>query len=292
VGLGVMGGAIARHLVAAGFRTIGYDPSPDACGAAGAVGVDVRALPELIAAAQVILTSLPSFAAALSTADTIAKTAPTPRIVADLSTFTLTEKTGFADRLIPHGHIALDCPLSGTGAQAQTGDLVVYASGPPDVIAALSEIFAAFARRTFDLGAFGNGTKMKLVANLLVAINNVASAEAMVLGRRAGLDPEVMLEAVGAGAAHSRIFELRAPMMARRAYTPATMKLSVWAKDMAAIAAFARGLDCPVPLFATTAPLYEAALAQGGGELDTAAVCTVLEAMAAAADGGGREPSC
>ncbi|MFX7824951.1 NAD-binding protein, partial [Acinetobacter baumannii] len=83
----------------------------------------------------------------------------------------------------------LDCPLSGTGAQAQTRDLVVFASGEPSAIAALDPLFAGFARKVQVLGPFGDGTKMKFVANLLVAINNVASAEAMVLGMKAGLDP-------------------------------------------------------------------------------------------------------
>ena len=80
------------------------------------------------------------------------------------------------------GHTALDCPMSGTGAQAAVKDLVVYASGGPAAIARLEPAFLAFARKVYDLGAYGNGSKMKFVANHLVAIHNVAAAEAMVLG--------------------------------------------------------------------------------------------------------------
>ena len=109
----------------------------------------------------------------------------------------------------------LDCPLSGTGAQARTKDLVVYASGDAQAIQGLMPVFADFSRQAHDLGAFGNGMKMKFVANLLVAIHNVASAEAMVLGMKAGLDPAQIFKLIQSGAGNSRVFELRAPMMVR-----------------------------------------------------------------------------
>src|SRR4029079_18295961 len=121
------------------------------------------------------------------------------------------------------------------GAQAQNKDIIVYASGPSKAIRKLRPLFADFARAVYDLGAFGNGSKMKYVANLLVAINNVASAEAMVLGLKAGLDPQVIHDIVVGGAANSRVFELRAPMMVANRYDDATMKISVWQKDMSVI---------------------------------------------------------
>ena len=112
----------------------------------------------------------------------------------------------------------LDCPLSGTGSQARTKDLVVYASGDAQAIKSLMPVFADFSRQAHDLGAFGNGMKMKFVANLLVAIHNVASAEAMVLGMKAGLDPAQIFKLIQAGAGNSRVFELRAPMMVEDRY--------------------------------------------------------------------------
>jgi 3-hydroxyisobutyrate dehydrogenase-like beta-hydroxyacid dehydrogenase len=131
-----------------------------------------------------------------------------------------------------------------------------------------------------DLGAFGNGSRMKYVANLLVAINNVASAEAMVLGLKAGLDAQTVLDMVSAGAANSRVFELRAPLMVRDRYDHPTMKISLWQKDMAVIAGFARRLGCPTPLFDATVPIYEQAMKTGHADHDTAAVCAVLEKAA------------
>jgi len=159
-------------------------------------------------------------------------------------------------------------------------DLVIYASGDRKAIRRLRPLFAGFARAVHDLGAFGNGSRMKYVANLLVAINNVASAEAMVLGLKAGLDAQTVFDMVRSGAANSRVFELRAPMMVKDRYDGASMKMSVWQKDMAVIGEFARSLGCPTPMFDATVPVYRKAMRSGHGEHDTAAVCAVLETMA------------
>ena len=137
-----------------------------------------------------------------------------------------------------------------------------------------------FTRAVYDLGAFGNGSRMKYVANLLVAIHNVASAEAMVLGIKAGLDPQRIFELVTAGVGNSRVFELRAPMMVKNNYEDATMKIKVWQKDLDVIGSFAAKIGCPTPLMSATLPIYSAAMATGHAMHDTAAVCAVLEAMA------------
>jgi 3-hydroxyisobutyrate dehydrogenase-like beta-hydroxyacid dehydrogenase len=178
--------------------------------------------------------------------------------------------------------VLLDCPLSGTGAQAKTRDLVVYASGDAQAIVALAPVFADFGRATHDLGAFGNGMRMKFVANLLVAIHNVASAEAMVLGMKAGLDPAQILQLATAGAGNSRVLELRGPMMVENRYggDNLTMRIATWQKDMQVIADFAREIGAPTPLFSATEAIYNSALALGQGDEDTASVCSVLETMA------------
>jgi 3-hydroxyisobutyrate dehydrogenase-like beta-hydroxyacid dehydrogenase len=226
------------------------------------------------------LTSLPHPEALQATVEVLSISRGPKRIVADLSTFSLEDKGWAAQVLHESGHVLLDCPISGTGAQAKTRDLVIYASGDTASIAAVKPMFLDFAREAHDLGAFGKGTKMKFVANLLVAIHNVAAAEAFALGIKAGLDPETILTLVKSGAGNSRVFELRGPMMAKGDYRDATMKISVWQKDMAIIGEFAKDLECQTPLFDATAPIYEAAMAQGLGAQDTAAVCAVLEKMA------------
>jgi 3-hydroxyisobutyrate dehydrogenase-like beta-hydroxyacid dehydrogenase len=280
VGLGIMGGAMAANLVAAGWRVHGYDPSPAACRAAAGAGVTVHdSVAALAAAAPVILTSLPKPAALHETAAALAG-AP-PRIVVEASTMTLDDKIRYGRTLEEAGHTPIDCPISGTGSQAKTRDLVLYASGDSGAIAALQPFFAAFSRAAHDLGAYGNGSRMKFVANLLVAIHNVASAEAMVLGMKAGLDPAQIVALISSGAGNSRVFELRAPMMAAGSYEAATMKCDVWQKDMSIIGAFAAELGVPTPMLSACVPVYNAAISQGHGPHDTAAVCAVLEGMAA-----------
>jgi putative dehydrogenase len=170
----------------------------------------------------------------------------------------------------------LDCPLSGTGAQAETRDLAVYASGDAAPYEHCRAAFAGFARVSHYLGAFGNGSRMKFVANLLVAVHNVAAAEAIVLGTKAGLDPERILEVIASGAGTSRIFELRGPMMAKGVYTPPTATMHVLQKDSAIIADFAAGLRVDTPMLRAAAPLYDEAEALGYGAEDVGAVHAVL----------------
>ena len=281
VGLGIMGGAFARHLAAAGWRVIGYDIKAAARRAAQRKGVEIaRNVAELAEAAPTIIASLPSPAALESTVEAIAAAKVPRRVIVEASTFTLADKQKAEERLRGAGHIMLDCPVSGTGSQAVVKDIIVYASGDSRSIRALKPMFAAFSRATYDLGEFGNGSKMKYVANLLVAIHNVATAEAMVLGMKAGLPPQQIYELVTSGAGNSRVFELRAPMMVKNRYLPPTMKTKIWQKDMDVIGAHAAALGCPTPLFSATIPIYAAAQSTGHAMQDTASVCAVLEAMA------------
>lgn len=281
IGLGIMGGAFAKNLVRAGWRVIGYDISPARRREASRSGVEIGdSAVDVAAKAPVILTSLPKPQALIDTARAIVQAGIKRRLIVEMSTFTISDKEKARDILGKAGHAMLDCPVSGTGAQAARGDLVFYASGDSKAIRRLRRMFNAFGRHVYDVGAFGNGSKMKYVANLLVAINNVASAEAMVLGMKAGLSPQMIYDLVRAGAGNSRVFELRGPMMVKGDYRQATMKLSVWDKDMQVIAGYARKIGVPTPLFAATKPIYRKAETSGLGAQDTAAVCAVLEKMA------------
>ena len=278
VGLGIMGGAIARNLVNRGWRVIGFDTDAarraELALAEVAIADDVG---QVVRGAPVIMTSLPSPAAVEDVAQRIANSGQSPRIVVELSTLTIADKLRFEAILKTAGHIALDCPLSGTGAQAKVRDLIVYASGDTNAIAQCASLFSDFAKQSADLGRFGNGSRMKFVANHLVAIHNVATAEAMILAERAGLDPKTVVEMIGPGAGGSRMFQMRAPMMAEGIYEPATMKVSTWQKDMAVIAEFADDIGCATPLFTLTQPVYAKAMEMGLGDQDTAAVFEVLK---------------
>ena len=278
IGLGIMGGAIARNLVERGWRVIGFDTDAGRRSELAHANVEIAAdVGKVARDASIIMTSLPDPAAVEQVAQQIANSDQPSRIVVELSTLAIADKLRFEATLSKAGHIALDCPLSGTGAQAKLRDLIVYASGDSHAIMRCKDLFSEFARQSADLGKFGNGSRMKFIANHLVAIHNVATAEAMVLAERAGLDPKMVVDMVGPGAGGSRMFQMRAPMMVEGVYEPATMKVSIWKKDMAIIAEFADEVGCATPLFALTQPVYTEAMAMGLGEQDTASVFEVLK---------------
>ncbi len=281
IGLGIMGGAFAKNLAAAGWRVIGYDISTARRREAARAGVEIaHNAVDVAKAAPVILTSLPKPQALMETARAIAAADLPRKTLVEMGTFTIADKEKAARVLAKAGHQMLDAPVSGTGSQARNRDLIFYASGNSGLIKRLRPMFKAFGREVYDVGAFGNGSKIKYVANLLVAINNVASAEAMVLGMKAGLPPQLIFDLITPGAGNSRVFELRVPMMVKGDYKDATMKIDVWDKDMQVIGDYARQIKVPTPMFNATKPVYIKAMKSGLGALDTAAVCTVLEKMA------------
>jgi 3-hydroxyisobutyrate dehydrogenase-like beta-hydroxyacid dehydrogenase len=281
IGLGIMGSAMSFNLGRAGFRVAGYDVAPRRrVEHKRSGGIAAKSVRDVAKRAGVIITSLPSARALAEVAAELAKHAKRGTVVVETSTLPIAVKEAARDALARRGVTLLDCPLSGTGAQARAKDLLIYVSGERAAYKKIAAVLPGFTSANYYVGAFGSGSKMKFVANLLVAIHNVAAAEAMVLGMKAGLDPAMVLKVVAGGAGGSRMFQVRGPMMVKGDYSDATMKNEVWQKDMTIIADFARSLDCPTPLFAASAPIYNAAMAMGLGKADTGAVCAVLEKMA------------
>src|SRR5438132_9232574 len=161
VGLGIMGGAFARNLVAAGWRVVGYDIDAARRRELARHGVEIAAsAKDLAAKAPVIVTSLPKPEALAETVAAIVDAKLPPRIVVEASTFTLDDKLAAEAALRKAGHTMLDCPISGTGSQAKVKDIVVYASGDAAAIRRLRPLFEGFARAVHDLGAFGNGSRL------------------------------------------------------------------------------------------------------------------------------------
>jgi len=284
VGLGIMGSAMAHHLLRAGFRVVGYDISKQAAEAFIAAGGDAVGAPcDVADRAPVVILSLPSPEALANVVDGstgLLQSKSSNLIVIETSTLSIDAKQRALDLLSPRGVHLLDCPLSGTGSQARNKDLVVFASGNETAFRSCNLIFDAMSRRQVYLGAFGNGTIMKLLANHLVTIHNVAAGEAMALGQKAGLDPQLIYDALTDSAGSSRMFQVRGPLMVSGRYDDATAKVTTILKDINIISEFARGLDTPMPLFAAASQYYFAAVGQGRGDQDCAAVCAVSETFA------------
>jgi putative dehydrogenase len=284
IGLGIMGSAFARHLAAAGVRTSGYDllsVNVSALSAQGGRGcLSARAV---AAEADIVITSLPHSAAlenALFGEEGLVAAGRSGLLVVETSTLPIEDKERIRARLASAGIGMLDAPISGTGPQAAAKDITVFASGDQAEFERARDILSHFARSVRYVGPFGAGSKMKFVANLLVAIHIVGAAEAIVLGEKAGLDPAMLVEVLADSAATSRMLEVRGPSMAMGAYATPMMKVDVFQKDLDIIAKFARQSNCPAPLFSASVPFFTAVAAQGMGLQDTAAVISVVRALA------------
>jgi 3-hydroxyisobutyrate dehydrogenase len=173
----------------------------------------------------------------------------------------------------------VDAPVSGTGQQATTGDLVIYLSGDADDKAVTVDTLSLFSRAVYDVGSFGNGMRLKFVANHLVAIHNAAAAEALLLARSAGLDLDLTLRAITDGAGTSRMLEVRGPLMAAENFDQPTMTITNFMKDLGLIGDFSSATKSATPLFDVTRDLYQIAAQEGRGDQDTAAVFEVIRGL-------------
>lgn len=279
LGLGAMGGAMSANLIDRGFPVRGFDIDSSRVDRMVALGATAAASPaELAGEVDVVILSLPSepaFEAVAVASGGVAAGAREGLTIVETSTLSIAAKQRARTSLARRGATLLDCPLSGTGDQAVHRDIVVLASGDADAVERCVPVFAGFARAHHYLGEFGNGTRMKFVANLLVAIHNVAAAEALNLARACGLDLEKTLEVIADGAGTSRMFEVRGPKMVRADYGSG-VRTSVFEKDLALIGDFATGHDAFTPLLELCAELYAASAAAGHAEQDTAAVYEVM----------------
>lgn len=282
IGLGIMGGGMAQALQAAGHAVLGYDISPLAVRRLGeAGGRAASSAADVARVASVIILSLPSAAAfAATVAEISAVGVARGSIVIDTSTLPLATKLEARAQCDAAGIVLLDCPISGTAARLAERTWDIYCSGPTDAVDKIRPLLKVFTDRLTFFGEFGNATKVKLAANHLVAIYNVACAESLAFLRRLGLDADVVgamfssSPVLGTGVMRGRL-----PMMIKRSYTPATMKVEVWQKDMQLIRQMADYVGCPTPLFDACGPLYDTAMAQGLGQEDTAAVSEILDKL-------------
>jgi putative dehydrogenase len=277
IGLGIMGGAYAANLRAAGFEVWGCDPSEERLAMLAALGGKTCSSPADVAAnANRIIISLPSGAALQNVTQGLVTAVAVGSIIVETSTLCLADKQQAAATLGPDV-ILLDCPVSGTGAQAHSADLVVFGSGDERAFDACADIFDAISRKRSFLGLFGNGMRMKLVANHLVTIHNAAAGEAFAMAIKAGIAPSVVYDTLVESAGSSRMFQVRGPLMVEDLYDEVTATVRTHLKDLGLIEDLAASLEMPLPLFDTASRAYREAEAVGFADLDTAVVCRISE---------------
>ena len=283
IGLGAMGGPMALNLVKAGFALVVHDIDQAKTAPLRAKGAELAGTAEGVAAAVdrtiVIVETTEQAESVIAGERGIIKSAKPGHIVLCMATIDPFAARALAGRLAAQGIAMLDAPVSGGTGRAQSGELSVIVGGGADVVAKCEDLFAAMGNRTFHVGPLGNGLAMKLVNNMLVQVNTVAVAEALVLGVKAGLDPQMIYDVVRVSTGASAAWELRVPRILNDDFEPGgTIDISY--KDQELETAFAKRLGVPLLLANVTQQVYQMARAGGLNKQDGAAIVKVFEQMA------------
>lgn len=275
IGLGAMGGSYAFHLLNNGYKVLGLDPdikNSDIFSKNG--GIIVNNISNLLEKSDVIILSLPTVPIFKSVIKDIVENydGTKSKILIDMNTISLEDKLSAKNQLNKLNIEMIDAPVSGTGAQAKTKDLVIMSSGSRESISLCEKIFLSFSRENIFVGEFGNGIKFKILANLLVTVHNTATAEALLLGQKAGLDESLIYKVLNAGAAASVMLDKRMPLMISKNYEPATASMTIFLKDIDVIRQFLKNNNTHSPTFEAAAKVYDQAKLNIPSTYDTAAV--------------------
>jgi 3-hydroxyisobutyrate dehydrogenase-like beta-hydroxyacid dehydrogenase len=286
LGLGIMGGTMAEALLKQGYMVCGFDIDAKArARLLRAGGLSLKNAADVARQSEVLIVSLSTSTALAQVTESISSVARTewtrPPIVIETSTLPLDDKEACAKALRKLGITTLDAPISGTAVRIKERAWSFFVSGQQTAFKTVLPLLQVFTDKVSYVGPYGNGTKMKFAANHLVAIYNVAYAESVTLARKMGLDPQEVLKLFGnSPVLGTGVMRLRMPMMLDRHYSPPTMKVEVWQKDMQVIGDMAKSVGCPTPLFSTCAAIYTSAMALGLAMEDTASTAEVMSAMA------------
>jgi 3-hydroxyisobutyrate dehydrogenase len=275
LGLGNIGRAVAANLGEAGFEVITVR-RPSAADFPRLVDSPA----ELAHSTDVVVAALASeevMRAAYLGADGLAAGARAGLVVIDMGTFPVPLKRELADALARKGAAMLDAPVSGTPPVVRTREAVLFVSGEGGVIERCRPVLDAITAKHRTVGPFGAGMAVKWAANLLVTVQTFATAQAMLLGTRSGIDPQVLIEAIGASFASSPVFRSRAPLMAEARYQPAQGPAHVFLKDLGYIEAECRRLGIAAPLIAPTLDWYARLVEAGHGNSEGAAIYELLK---------------
>jgi len=283
VGLGNMGRPMALNLVEHGVPLVVHDIDPAKVEPLRARGATVVDSAERVGAASersICMVETTAQAEAVIAGDRgVIRTARPGHIVICMSTIDPLAARRLGQTLAARGIAMLDAPVSGGTERAATGELSVIAGGEAATFEACRDLFEAVGRNLFHVGPLGAGLAMKLVNNMLIQVNRVAVAEALVLGVKAGLDPRAIYDVIRVSTGTSFAFETGVPRILARDFSPGgTVDISY--KDQELETAFAKQLGVPLLLANVTQQLYQMARAAGLNKEDGLAVVKVLERLA------------
>ena len=285
IGLGIMGRPMARNLLKAGYALVVHSRSRGPVDEIVKAGATAAASPKDVAAqCDVLITMLPNSPEVEQVAlgpGGIIEGARRGLIVADMSTISpiVSQKVGKA--LEAKGVSMLDAPVSGGEKGAIDGALSIMVGGDKDVFERVLPVFQAMGKTITLLGPLGFGGFTKLANQIIVAVNLTALAEALTLGKKAGLDRELLLTALAGGLAGSKCLDQKKPNYVSNTYNPG-FKIDLHYKDLGLIMESARALGVPLPATAVVQELFSALRVKGRGGLDHSGVITLLEDLAGA----------
>jgi len=278
IGLGAIGLPLAANFVAKGFEVHGYRRSPmhELQTIGGRPAVSPRAIAEVC---NVIVTVLPTYEdvrEVLEGPQGALNAGRTGLVIIELSTLAMKEKEALRAAVEKAGNVMLDAPLSGVPKMVKDRVSIIFASGDKAAYDRAKPMFDAMTDKSFYLGPFGAGTKMKFAANTLVGIHILATAEAMALGIKAGLDPDLMVKVLSPSGGTSLQFQVRAPIMAQRKYEPVLAPHPLIVKDLIKIAQFADELGCPAPLTHLARDYFQRACDSEWRDTDVASIFEIV----------------
>jgi 3-hydroxyisobutyrate dehydrogenase len=283
IGLGNMGRPMALNLVKHGFTLVVNDLDPRAIEPLRDRGATIAASAERVAAATertiVMVETTAQAERVIGGEQGIVRGARPGHVVLCMSTIDPFVARRLGDDLAAHGIAMLDAPVSGGTARAASGELSIIAGGDAATFEACRDVFRAMGTNLFHVGALGQGLAMKLVNNMLIQVNRVAIAEALVMGVKAGLDPRTIYDVIRVSTGTSFAFETGVPKILARDFTPGG-KVDISYKDQELETAFAKQLGVPLLLANVTQQVYQMARAIGLGQEEGLAVVKVFERFA------------
>ena len=276
IGLGIMGSAYAKNLLDAGISVIGADPETLGREQLSNIGgISHLAIGKWIKDCNIVIISVASTEALATVAKALAEVLEPGQIVMETGTFAMIDKLAAKASIEVGGAILLDTPVSGTGKQAATADLVIMASGEIQAIALAKPYMEHLSHTIIEAGDFGAGSKLKYIANHAVALHNCAAAETLHYADSLGVDRDVAYHMLSKGAGQSKMLDLRMPLMISGSYTPATAHMAMFKKDLSIISADILSQGITTPMFDAVSNLYNQSWAIVSEESDTAAVFEV-----------------
>jgi 2-hydroxy-3-oxopropionate reductase len=282
IGLGIMGKPMSRNLLRAGYSLVVYDILPVAVEAIVADGAEAGASSREVAGrADVVITMLPDSPdvhAAYLGPDGVLEGARAGTILVDMSTISPTMAIRVADAAAAKGCPMLDAPVSGGDVGAQKGTLSIMVGGDAETFAEVEPIFQVMGKPVL-CGDKGAGQIVKACNQVLVAVTLVGMSEALVLGAKAGVDPEKIVQVLSGGLARCGVLENRGLRVVQRDFDPG-FRIRLHYKDLNIIREAGRAYGVPLPASALAHELFGAAMAAGRGELDHSGVVTVVEDLA------------